>query len=117
MQHRFRSLFMLTGIIVCLMSAFPAHARTVRNVRVTAYHSHRTTSGGSKPHRGTCAAPGRWHGYDIHIPGVGWRRVTDTCRHGVDIWMPNAKACKRWGRRSLTIRVVARGGKKARGRR
>ena len=84
-----------------------AHAGIARHVRVTAYHTRKQTSGGSRPHVGTCAAPARWHGCYIQIPGVGWRLVTDTCRHGVDIWMPNAKACKRWGHRVLTVRVKA----------
>jgi len=107
MKNRFRLWSICAVTLLLIVSGLPVPAKMFHNVRVTAYHSRRKTSGGSKPHAGTCAAPARWHGYYIKIPGVGWRRVTDTCRHGVDIWFSSAQACKRWGRKRMTIRVEA----------
>jgi 3D (Asp-Asp-Asp) domain-containing protein len=74
-------------------------------VRVSAYcHRHRTATGGT-PHRGTCAGPKSWLGCYVHVPGKGVYKVTDTCRHGFDLWMPSRKACRRWGHRTLSVRV------------
>jgi 3D (Asp-Asp-Asp) domain-containing protein len=82
----------------------PLQAVKVR-VMVSAYHKHTRTATGGRPHRGICAAPRRWLGCYVKIKGMGSYKVADTCRHGIDIWLPTRKACKRWGRRIMTVRI------------
>ncbi|HEX2952237.1 MAG TPA: hypothetical protein VHV83_22105 [Armatimonadota bacterium] len=91
-------------VLLILLLTLPALAGKVRTT-VSAYHSHRRTATGGYPHKGTCAGPKSWLGCYVHVPGMGVFKVTDTCRRGIDIWLPSRKACKRWGRRVLTVRV------------
>lgn len=95
-----RSLWCLL-LALCMLPAGAVKVRTV----VRAYHSHRRTATGTLPHRGTCAAPRRWLGCYVKIPGRGVYKVTDTCRRGIDIWLPGSRACRRWGRQTLTVRI------------
>lgn len=90
--------------ILLLLLTLPVYAGHVR-VTVSAYHSHRRTATGTYPHHGTCAGPRSWLGCYVRVPGMGLFKVTDVCRRGIDIWLPTHKACHRWGRRVLTVRV------------
>lgn len=87
-----------------LLAMLPAMAAKVK-VTVRAYTGHGRTATGATPHRGTCAGPRKWLGRYIHVPGMGWYKVTDVCRSGIDLWMPTRKKCLSWGRRTLTVRV------------
>jgi len=102
-----KKLLRLYIVPLLLLLALPVSAVKVRTA-VRAYHRHSRTATGTRPHRGTCAAPRRWLGCYVKIPGKGCYKVTDVCRRGIDIWLPTAKACKRWGCRVMTVRIEHR---------
>ena len=49
-------------------------------------------------------------GSRVHVSGYGWAVARDTGRaikgRRVDVWLASRKACRRWGRQTVRVRVV-----------
>ncbi|MHB9109268.1 MAG: hypothetical protein ACYDCO_19615 [Armatimonadota bacterium] len=102
--RRFASLFML-----CLALAAPGWC--AQKYSVSAYCHRSRTAMGTKPRAGVCAGPRHLLGRYVRI--AGWRyRVEDVCRRGFDIWLPSSSACKKFGRKQLTVQIGGRFRKK-----
>ncbi|HEY3376590.1 MAG TPA: hypothetical protein VGL77_03765 [Armatimonadota bacterium] len=98
--------------LLLVMLCCPVQAGRVR-VMVSAYHSNHRTATGTRPHARTCAGPRKWLGCYVKIPGMGTYKVTDTCRRGLDLWLPSRQACHRFGRRRLLVSVERPGARHA----
>lgn len=98
-----------------LFHANPSETRESCPVlRITAYHDRGVTASGCRSGPGQCAAPA-WvpFGSRVHVPGVGWLRVTDrTARrfraNTVDVWLPTHRKCIKFGVRYLPVRIERR---------
>jgi len=94
--------------MLCLALVAPGWGRSY----VVSAYCHRTrTALGTRPRVGICAGPRRLLGHYVRI--AGWRyRVEDVCRRGFDIWLPSAKACRKFGRKHLPVQIGGRFRKK-----
>ena len=83
-----------------------------RTFVATAYCLKGRTATGSRPGPGTVAVDPRVIplGSRVHVAGYGWGVARDTGRairgRRLDLWLSRKRACRAWGRRAVTVRVL-----------
>ncbi len=73
---------------------------------VTGYHLHTPTALGTKPRPGVAAGPRRHLGAVVRIGGRRYRVEDVHPRGGWDVYLPSARAARKWGRKRMHVRIV-----------
>lgn len=90
-------------LLVTIISEPATTAPTEQTVHMTvfAFHDAHALFGPN-----TCRGPQEWVGRSVNVPGMGIFKVVHPSSHGLNLWLPDEKACKQFGKRELDVKLL-----------